>query len=176
MANVFVFAESRGGALRKVALEAVSAARAAADATGGGEVHALLIGAAGITRHAEPLGRYGADRVVVVEHPALERYNAEVFAATAVARIKAGSYRAGFFSASAEGRDLAPRVAAALGVPLAADVTSIELTETSRRSRSRVPRRWRPCVPARFRRWRRRGRHRSSLPRPPSIRHPLAWP
>jgi len=135
MANVFVFAESRGGVPRKVALEAVSAARAAADATGGGEVHALLIGAAAITRNAEQLGRYGADRVVVVEHPALERYSAEVFAATAVARLKAGSYRAGFFSASAEGRDLAPRVAAALGVALAADVTSIELTETSLRAR-----------------------------------------
>lgn len=135
MANVFVFAESRGGTLRKVALEAVSAARAAADATGGGEVHALLIGGPGITRHAGPLGRYGADRVVVVEHAALERYNAEVFAATAVARLKGGSYRAGFFSASAEGRDLAPRVAAALGVGLAADVTSIELSETTLRAR-----------------------------------------
>jgi electron transfer flavoprotein alpha subunit len=135
MANVFVLAESRGGTPRKVALEAVSAARAAADATGGGEVHALLIGAAGLTRNAEQLGRYGADRVVVVEHAALERYSAEVFAATAVARLKAGSYRAGFFSASAEGRDLAPRVAAALGVALAADVTSIELTGTSLRAR-----------------------------------------
>ena len=135
MANLLVFAESRGGALRKVALELVSAARTAADATGGGEVHALLIGAPGIGRHAEALGRYGADRVVVVEHPALEHYNAEVFAATSVARLKAGAYRAGFFSASAQGRDLAPRVAAALGVPLAADVTSIELTETMLRAR-----------------------------------------
>ena len=35
MANMFAFAESRGGWLRKVALEAVSAARQAADATGG---------------------------------------------------------------------------------------------------------------------------------------------
>ena len=41
MANVRVFAETRGDALRKVALEAVTAARALADSSGGGEVHAL---------------------------------------------------------------------------------------------------------------------------------------
>ncbi len=135
MANVLAFAESRGGALRRVALEVVSAARAAADGSGGGEVHALLLGPAGITRHAEQLGRYGADRVVVVEDPALERYSPEVFSATAAARLRDGSYRAGFFPASAQGRDLAPRVAAALGVALASDVTSVELTSTTLRAR-----------------------------------------
>ena len=36
MANVFAFAEQRGGELRKVALETVTAARTLADATGGG--------------------------------------------------------------------------------------------------------------------------------------------
>ena len=48
MANVLVYAETRDGELRKIALEAVTAARALADASGGGEVHALLAGAAGI--------------------------------------------------------------------------------------------------------------------------------
>jgi electron transfer flavoprotein alpha subunit len=124
MANMFAFAESRGGALRKVALEAVSAARQAADATGGGEVHALLIGAPGIGARAEALGRAGADVVMVVEHAGLERYSPEVFAATAAAQVKSGGYRGAFFVASAEGRDLAPRVAATLGVSMASDLTS----------------------------------------------------
>ena len=56
MPNVLVLAETRGGELRKVALEAVTAARSAADAIGG-EVHALLIGAPGIAAKAEALGR-----------------------------------------------------------------------------------------------------------------------
>jgi electron transfer flavoprotein alpha subunit len=129
MALTFALAEARSGALRKVAFEAVSAARRAADATGGGEVHALLLGAPGISAAAEQLGRYGADLVTVVEHPALVHYNPEVFAATAAGQLRAGSYRAGFFSASAQGRDLAPRVAAALGVSLAADITGFELGE-----------------------------------------------
>jgi len=65
---------------------------------------------------------------VVVEHPDLTRYSPEVFAATAASRLQAGAFRAGFFSASAEGRDLAPRVAAALNLGLASDVTSFEVT------------------------------------------------
>ncbi len=127
MANSFAYAESRAGSLRSVAFEAVSAARRAADASGGGEVHAMLLGAPGIAARAEELGRYGADVVIVVEHAGLERYNPEVAAATAAERIRSGGYRAAFFAASAEGRDLAPRVAAALDTSLASDVTSFEL-------------------------------------------------
>jgi electron transfer flavoprotein alpha subunit len=127
MATTFAFAESRGGELRRVAFEAVTAARQAADASGGGEVHALVIGPPGNSACAEQLGRHGADVVISVEHPALERYSPEVFAATAADRLRQGGYRAGFFSASAQGRDLAPRVAARLGVSLAADVTAVEL-------------------------------------------------
>ena len=52
MANILAFAESRNGELRKVALEAVTAARKLADATGG-EVHALLAGAPGVAAKAE---------------------------------------------------------------------------------------------------------------------------
>jgi electron transfer flavoprotein alpha subunit len=129
MATTFAFAETRGGELRKGGLEAVAAARQAADASGGGEVHALLIGAPGVAAHAEALGRYGADRVVAVEHPMLERYSPEVFAATAADRLRSTAYRAGFFSASAQGRDLAPRVAARLGVSLASDVTAFEVRD-----------------------------------------------
>ncbi|MGH7498761.1 MAG: electron transfer flavoprotein subunit alpha/FixB family protein [Gemmatimonadales bacterium] len=127
MATMLAFAESRGGKLRKVAFEALTAARQAADASGGGEVHALLIGASGMAAHAEKLGRYGADAVIVVEHPALERYSPEVHAATVAERLRGGGYRAGFFTASAEGRDLAPRVAAKLDVGLASDVTEFEI-------------------------------------------------
>ena len=137
MANMFAFAESRGGALRKVALEAVSAARQAADATGGGEVHALLIGAPGIGAKAAALGRAGADLVIVVEHAGLARYSPEVFAATAAERLRSGGYRGAFFAASAEGRDLAPRVAVALGVSMASDADRVRVR--GRRARGHAP-------------------------------------
>jgi electron transfer flavoprotein alpha subunit len=127
MANIFAFAEARNGALRKVALETVTAAWKLADSTGG-EVHALLVGEPGISAKAQQLGEYGADVVMVCEHQGFGQYNPEATAALAADRIKSGGYRAAIFSTSAQGRDLAPRVAAKLGVSLVTDVTGMELT------------------------------------------------
>ena len=125
--NVLAFAESRSGELRKVASEAATAARTLANAAGG-EAHVLIAGASGIAAKAESLGRFGADAVAVVEHAALADYNPEALAATLADRVKTGGYRAVVFIGSAQGKDLAPRVAAKLGVPLAADLTTVELS------------------------------------------------
>ena len=125
MSNVLVFAETRGDALRKVALEAVTAARRLADATGGGEVHALVAGSPGIGARADQLGQYGADVVIVVEHPALATFGRESIAETITARARSASYRAVVLSFSAQGRDLGPRLAAKLDAPIAADVIEV---------------------------------------------------
>jgi electron transfer flavoprotein alpha subunit len=127
MPNIFAFVESRGVDLRKVGLEAVTAARAFADKSGGGEVHALVLGPPGVAAKASQLGQYGADVVIAVEHAGLANYNPEVATATAADRIKSGGYRAAIFSTSAQGRDLAPRVAARLGVSVVTDVLSFDL-------------------------------------------------
>jgi electron transfer flavoprotein alpha subunit len=125
MANVLVFAETRNGELRKVALEAVTAARRLADATGGGEVHALLCGAAGIGAKAPALGSYGADVVLVAERADFATFARESIAATVADRAKSGGYRAVVLGFSAQGRDLGPRVAAKLDAPIASDVTDL---------------------------------------------------
>ena len=127
MANIFAFAESRNGELRKVALEAVTAARKIADATGG-EVHALLVGAPGIGAKAEQLAKYGADVVLVSESDGFAKYNPEAVAAIAAERLKSGGYRAAIFATSAEGRDLAPRVAGKTGAGIVTDVISVQLS------------------------------------------------
>jgi electron transfer flavoprotein alpha subunit len=126
MPNVFAFVETRNGEVRKVGLEAVTAARSLADQLGAGEVHALVIGPMGVAEKARQISEYGADVVMIVEHPALNNYSPEVATATATERIKAGGYRAAVFSTSAQGRDLAPRVAARLGVSPVTDVLSFE--------------------------------------------------
>ena len=123
--NVIAFAESRGGDLRRAALEAVTAARVIADASGG-EVHAVLFGASGIGTHAAKLGAHGADKVLVVEHAGFTHYNPEAVAATVAARMGTG-YRAFVCTASATGKDLAPRVAAKLKVPVASDLSGFEV-------------------------------------------------
>jgi electron transfer flavoprotein alpha subunit len=76
---------------------------------------------------AQALGAHGADVVLVLEHAGFTQYNPESLAATVAARVKQGGYRAAVFSASAQGSDLAPRVAAKLGVGVASDVTSAEV-------------------------------------------------
>src|SRR5688500_20329031 len=121
MANVLVFAESRGTALRKVALEAVTAARALADASGGGEVHAVVAGPAGIAEAAERLGAHGADAVFVIEHASLANFERESVAATVADRAKQGGYRAVVLGFSTQGRDLGPRLAARLDAPIRSD-------------------------------------------------------
>jgi electron transfer flavoprotein alpha subunit len=125
MANILVFAESRGTTLRKVALEALTAARALADSTGGGEVHALLVGPPGVGALAEQLGRYGADVALVAENPALAEVDCEVVAATLAARARSASYRAIVLGFSSQGRDVGPRVAALADAPIATDVTDV---------------------------------------------------
>ena len=125
MANVFAYVETRGGDVRKAGLEAVSAARMLADQTGGGEVCALVAGAPGVAALAPRLAEVGADVVLVVEHPALEYYNPEAVSATVAAQIRQGGYRAAVFSATSQGKDLSPRVAAKLRAALAPDAVAL---------------------------------------------------
>jgi electron transfer flavoprotein alpha subunit len=129
MPNLLAFVETRAGAIRKAGLEAVTAARGCVDAAGGGEVHALLVGAPGIAARAESLGEHGADVVIVVEHAGFERYNPEATAALAAERIGSGGYPLGVFSSTAQGRDLAPRVAAALDAAIVTDATTLTIEQ-----------------------------------------------
>jgi electron transfer flavoprotein alpha subunit len=124
MSAVLAVLEQRDGTLRKVSHEVVTAARRLADALAG-TVDALVLGA-GPVAGSEQLGRLGADRVVVLKHPAFQRYAPEAFARAVVALAKTGGHAAVLLPASATGRDLAPRVAVQLGVPLVSDVTDLE--------------------------------------------------
>ena len=125
MPNVLVYAESRGAELRKVAFEAVTAARSLADKIGG-EVHAIVCGAPGISGKADLLGKHGADVVIVVEHAGFANYAREAVAATVAARAKSGGYRAVILGFTSQGRDLGPRLAVKLDAPIAADVISLD--------------------------------------------------
>ena len=126
MANVFAFAETRGGELRKAGLEAVTVARRLADASGG-EVHAMIAGGPGIAAQAQRLAEHGADVVLVVEHAGLAQYDAESLTATVAARLQGGAYGVAVFSATAQGKDLSPRVAARARLPIAPDATQVDL-------------------------------------------------
>lgn len=126
MANVLAFAEQRDGTILGVARETVSAAAAVAEGLGG-EAHALLLGGGGVAGAAGELGAVGAARVDVGEADGLADYNPEGYAPVVAGRIRAGDYAAVLFPATSLGKDLAPRVAALLDVPLASDVTELNV-------------------------------------------------
>jgi electron transfer flavoprotein alpha subunit len=125
MADVLAFAEQRDGQIGGSAREAVSTAARLARSLGG-SAHALVLGAPGIEAQGGDLGRFGAAVVHVGQHEAVGDYNPEAYASVVAAHIKKGGYAAVIFPATTLGKDLAPRVAAALDVPLAADVTGLE--------------------------------------------------
>ncbi|MBW3572456.1 MAG: electron transfer flavoprotein subunit alpha/FixB family protein [Gemmatimonadetes bacterium] len=128
MPGIFAFAETRDGEIRKVAHEVVTAARTLADALGT-EVHAVLLGGPGTAGAAAELGRYGADKVFVGESDAFAHYSAEGFTTVITGFIQEHGCEAALFPASALGRDLAPRVAARLGVGYASDCTGVEVQD-----------------------------------------------
>ncbi|HEX2189418.1 MAG TPA: electron transfer flavoprotein subunit alpha/FixB family protein [Longimicrobiaceae bacterium] len=124
MAGIFAFAEARDGELRKVAQEVVTAARSLADALGT-EVHAVVLGGEGTGAAAGDLGRFGADRVFVGETAVFDRYSPEGFTTVVADFIREHGCDAALFPATSLGRDLAPRVAARLGVDYLSEATGL---------------------------------------------------
>ncbi len=126
MSGVLAVLEQRDGALRKVSHEVVTGARRLADALGGGaNVDAVLL-APGAVRGSDALGGFGADTVTTLTSGVFATYAPEGWATAIAGRASSGAgYRAIVFAASAMGKDLAPRVAAKLGVGLAQDITDL---------------------------------------------------
>ena len=119
MAKILVIAEQRGSDPKKNTLEMLSAARDT-----GGELSALIIGN-GVAGFGEKLGPYGATKVYVAD--GVEKYNTEGYVKIILETVNAAGPDVILFGASAAGRDLAPRVAAALGTGLATDCTGVEM-------------------------------------------------
>ena len=121
---IFAFAETREGELRKVAQEVVTAARTLADGLGT-EVVAAVLGKPGTSGVATELGRYGADRVLTGESESFDKYHPEAFTTVIANYLKENGCEAALFPATSLGRDLAPRVAARMGVEYLSEVTGL---------------------------------------------------
>ncbi len=85
-----------------------------------------------IARHAELLASYGADHVVVLDHPALESYTPEAAAEAVAHLVRERTPWGVLINASERGRDWGPRLAARLGVGLTGDAIGIELDDEGR--------------------------------------------
>ncbi|TFG87305.1 MAG: electron transfer flavoprotein subunit alpha/FixB family protein, partial [Gemmatimonadales bacterium] len=122
MAGILVFVEQREGEIRKASLQAISQAKREGGA--GGQVTAVLPGS-GIAGAAAGLGAWGADKVFVADDANLGLYSAEGYAEVVAKAVEQVQPSAIFFAGTAMGRDLAPRLAARLGVGAIPDVVAL---------------------------------------------------
>jgi len=127
MGNVIAFCEYTGDGLRSSALANIAFARKAAEYHGG-DVVALLIGK-GAQAASASAAKY-AKKVVVVDDARLEHFLAETYAPI-VARV-AGEQGASVVSAtaSANGKDLVPRVAGLIDAGMASDISGMPSKNT----------------------------------------------
>ncbi len=121
--SILVYAELRDGAVRPVTREALGEAQRLV-ATLGGPV--TVVACAASDAGLAALGEAGADKVLFAQHAAFARYDSAGHAAAVVAAAKAVGAKAVLIAASATGKDLAPRVAALLGVGMAGDCTALD--------------------------------------------------
>ena len=126
MGDILAFAEQRAGQVRAAANEVLSAAAGTA-AELGGSADALVLGGPGMGDVVGGLGAYGAAGIRVAEDDALAEYSPATYAPVVAEVARSGDYDAILFPATAQGKDLAPRVAALLDTPLASDITRLEV-------------------------------------------------
>ena len=125
--TILTFAETRGGALRRPSLEAVSTARRLADASSG-KVVAVLIGAVG-DDVVKSLASYGADRVVRFSDAAFSAYSSESYGRAIAKAVESEGASIVLIPFTATGKDLAPRVAALTKAGLVSDCSTLEVKD-----------------------------------------------
>lgn len=127
--GVFAITEQRDGELRKVSLEAVSEGRRVADGLGT-DLTAVVLGT-NIEGLGEELKKYGPDKIWVADDAALADYTTDAYANILSGLIQSADPAVIILGASAQGKDLAGRLAARLDAGVAMDCTAIKLDNGS---------------------------------------------
>ncbi len=123
--SIWVVAEMGQGGLRHVTHEMLGKARALTPTTQS-EVVALLIGPPQDSLVQE-LGAYGADRVLVLDNTPLGAVCSRAVSQTLASAVQAAQPYAMLFASTADGRDLAARIAAQLQLGLTGDAIDLEI-------------------------------------------------
>jgi len=123
--DVGVFAEVGEGCAKGVSFELLGKASELAKELKQ-QVCAVLLGHE-VRRYADILAENGAGRVFVAEHELLARYNTDLYSTVISGLIMKHRPNIVLFPATKLGRDLAPRVAATVGLGLTADCTGLSI-------------------------------------------------
>lgn len=123
--GVFAITEQRDGELRKVSFEVVSEGRRLADGLGT-DLTAVILGS-GVDSFADELKKCGPDKMLVADDPALADYTTDAYTNVLAGLIQASDPAVIIMGASAQGKDLAGRLAARLDAGLAMDCVGIKI-------------------------------------------------
>lgn len=123
--GVYIFAQQVDNKLSNIAFELLGKAKDLAKDLDT-HVAAVLIGA-GVKDLADELAAYGADKVIVVDDPALKEYRTEPYAHALSSVINKYKPEIMLVGATAIGRDLGPRVSARVATGLTADCTKLDI-------------------------------------------------
>jgi electron transfer flavoprotein alpha subunit len=125
--GVWTIAEQRDGDIRKITYEIVSEGRRLADALGQ-ELTVVLLGS-NIKDKAAQLGPYGADKVLVADDARLDPFTVGAYAAVIAQLVEANEPAILLGGASVQGKDLAARLSARLGVGMAQDCVAFSIED-----------------------------------------------
>ncbi len=128
--EVWVFIEQEEGEIAPVSLELLGKARELAGMLGS-RVCALLLGHE-IAGLIETTVHYGADLVLLADHPELGLYRTLPHARVAIDLVQERQPYIFLLGATPVGRDLAPRIASAVGAGLTADCTELQIGDFER--------------------------------------------
>ena len=135
--GVFVFVQQQDNKVAGVSYELIGKGLELAGDLGC-SVTAVLLGH-GVGEMCTCLAGYGADRVIMVDDPALEIYMTEPYAHALSGVLSAYKPEIVLLGATAIGRDLAPRVCARIHTGLTADCTALEIDPVTKDLRMTRP-------------------------------------
>jgi electron transfer flavoprotein alpha subunit len=125
-APVWILAEHAGGHLSRVSFELLGRGRCLAEALGA-PLEAVVVGPVFAESELQRLIAGGADRVLAVEHDALQRFLVEPYAACVADLVRRRAPQIFIAAATSTGRTLMPYLAVQLRTGLTADCTELEI-------------------------------------------------
>lgn len=128
--GVLVYIEQREGEIQKVSLELLGKGTEIAGKLGE-KLTAVILGS-DISHLSDELIHYGADKVIVIDHPVLKIFANEPYTKALTAAINQEKPDVVLVGATTIGRDIAPRVSARIHTGLTADCTSLDIDEETR--------------------------------------------
>ena len=125
--SFLVVVERQGDAVADITFELLAVARTLADTTAGRVIAVLMSGPGA----AQVVALAGADQVVVVEDPLLAEFAPGPYLAVLEHIVRAEEPRAVLIGSTSVGLDLAPLLAAQLGVPVVGNCRSVTVDGTA---------------------------------------------